>query len=457
MKDIFDQTPQHDPRAERGLCACCVLDISTVGEVGRIITADDFHLGDCRDIWKVMSEAYEVGESIDVILLRSRLKANGSGVDDATLYEIASSEIVPYMAGKYAEIIADKAARRRLAAGAADVMRMSFDKTTPVADVLGACERLATDDDRDTGGSIDNATGLQATIAEIDSATGSAIPTGFSGIDAAYGGFFPGELVILAGKPSSGKSAAALQICEHVAKTEPVLLTSLEMDCSEVHRRRLARWSGVDLATLRRGALSAEQRQAVGDAAERLKSARLHILDAANCGLPEIAREARRIKHRENLGLIVVDYLQLLRADAGDSKSNRERQVAGLTRGLKCLARDLGIPVVVLSQLNRLTGDDEPRLSNLRESGAIEQDADIVAFVHRVAFQDTEKTKLIVAKHRNGRPQSFPLTFDGPRFQFVESEWGGGIETDMSDYTGFPASDPDGFGPVSFMDKTAVD
>jgi len=457
MTNIFDRTPPHDAKAERGLCACANVRMSIVGDVGRIVTADDFYLSSCRAVWTAYTEAFEAGETVDAILLQAKLKANGEDVDEATLYEILGCEITPIMAGRYAEIIADNAVRRRLAAGAADVMRMSFDTTTPVADVLGACERLATDDDRDTGGSIDNATGLQATIAEIDSATGSAIPTGFSGIDAAYGGFFPGELVILAGKPSSGKSAAALQICEHVAKTEPVLLTSLEMDCSEVHRRRLARWSGVDLATLRRGALSAEQRQAVGDAAERLKSARLHILDAANCGLPEIAREARRIKHRENLGLIVVDYLQLLRADAGDSKSNRERQVAGLTRGLKCLARDLGIPVVVLSQLNRLTGDDEPRLPNLRESGAIEQDADVVMFVHRENYKDSEKTKLIVAKHRNGRPQSFPLTWDGPRFQFVESEWGGGADTDMGDYTGFPASDPDGFGPTSCADATSLD
>jgi replicative DNA helicase len=435
--NILDQVPPHDPRAERGLCACAIIKPDIIGDIGRIVRADNFHLEACRAVWAVVAEAFEQGKRIDAVLLRSRLKANGSEVDDEMLAKIIGSEVTPVMAGKYAEIIAEKAARRRLALAASAAVCSAYDDTTPLNEVLAAVERLLSEEARPEAGTIDNRAGLMTAIEEIDSATGSAIPTGFSGLDAAYGGLFPGELLILAGRTGSGKSAFALQVAEHVARKKPILYCSLEMGATEIHRRRIARMSGVSLRALRSGDLTEGDRRRIIDSTLSLEAVGLHVLDAANCGLTEISRESRRLKHREGLGLIVVDYLQLLRSDAGDSRANRERQIAGLTRGLKCLARDLEVPVLCLCQLNRKADDaDEPRLSHLRESGAIEQDADAVLFVDRTEDHDGDATRLIVAKHRNGRPQAFPLIWDGPRMTFSEPDTGGKIEADDHDFAG---------------------
>ena len=360
------------------------------------------------------------------------------------------------MAGRYAEIVADRAARRRLAAGAMDAAGSAYDESKPLSEALAVLERLSSDEDPPISGAVDSKAGLEATLQEINSATGSAIATGFDCFDTSYGGLFGGELAILAAKTGGGKSAFSMQICESIARSRPVLIASLEMGSNEIHRRRLARHTGIELKKMRNGDLTDDERRILDVAVSDLETSRLHILDAANCGLPEIARESRRLKHREGgLGLIAVDYLQLLRSDADDSKSNRERQVAGLTRGLKCLARDLKVPVLCLCQLNRKADDaDEPRPSHLRESGAIEQDADVVMFVHRENYQETEKTKLIVAKHRNGQSQSFPMRWDGPRFQFLESKWGGGQPFEADDFS-FPASD--NWSGTNFMDATSCE
>jgi len=419
--NILDQVPPHDPRAECGLCACAIIKPDVINDAARIVSLKDFHIGDYRAVWAVVVDAFERGESIDAILLQAKLNANGSPVDQTKLAEIIASEITPFMAGSYADIITEKAARRRLTDGAMETARLAYAVETPMSEVLTTAERLFSKELTSNGGTIDNITGLRATIEEIDSATGSAISTGFSGLDLCYGGFFRGELLILAGRTGSGKSAAALQFAEHVARNTPILYCSLEMGATEIHRRRIARQSGVDMKRLRNGALTESERKRIIDGIQSLEQPALNVLDAANCGLQEIARESRSLKHREGLGLIVVDYLQLLRSDVGDSRANRERQIAGLTRGLKCLARDLEVPVLCLCQLNRKADEaDEPRLSHLRESGAIEQDADAVIFVDRTKDHDGESSRLIVAKHRNGQPQSFPLQWDGPTMTFSE-------------------------------------
>ena len=262
-----------------------------------------------------------------------------------------------------------------------------------------------------------------------------AIMTGLLGFDAEYGGLKPGQLIILAGTTSVGKSALGLQIAEHIATGQNVIIFSLEMSVEEVTERRIKR---------------------AGESAEKIKESNLYVSDSAVSSVEEIYREARILKQREGLGLIVVDYLQLMRCDAIDSSASQECRRDGLTRGLKCLARDLEVPILVVSQLHREAIEaNDHMLDHFWESRAIRRDADVVMFIHRRTDSEDDMCNLIIAKHQSGRLQSFGMKFDAPRHEFTETDWGTGQDFEVNDFTNFPASD--GVGPMSYADATSCD
>jgi replicative DNA helicase len=258
-------------------------------------------------------------------------------------------------------------------------------------------------------------------------------PSGFKDIDDVTGGFQAGNLIVLAARPSMGKSALVTNIAENAAVDygKPVALFSLEMSETELAQRFIASQAKLDGDALRKGRVSASRWPAVIKATEKLARAPLYVDDSSDIGILEIRAKARRLHAREPLGLLIVDYLQLMRAEG--TTDNRVEQIAQMSRGLKVLARELHIPVIAVSQLSRAVeqrpGEKRPVLSDLRESGSIEQDSDVVMFIYRDEYYNRESERpgeadIIIAKHRNGPLRDIALTFlhRHPKFMSMASE-----------------------------------
>lgn len=412
----------HSYEAERGLIASVLIDPAQLHGIG-VLRADDFHGAANRVLFGAIHAMHAERRPIDVPILLDRLRSAGELErigGEAYLAEVIACEAIPAHASSYAETIRAKAERRRLIHAGLDAARIAGDETRDVSEAYRSMESAM-----GAGANrlrlVSNADGLASAVLSLDADDAPSVPTGFDGYDAAYGGLFAGELVILAGRTGGGKTAFALQLSEHIARSSSVLYASLEMSAEELHRRRIARESGIGLQALRTRCVSDDERDRLPTATASIGQASLWVLDDADVGMAEVTAAARKLRHDDGLGLIVIDYLQLLRPD--DSRVMRERQVAAMTRALKCLARELRVPVVALSQLSRLADSAEvPRLSHLRESGAIEQDADVVLFVHRCPEVDPRDAQLIVGKHRHGQTRTFPLEWDGPSVSFIEAE-----------------------------------
>jgi replicative DNA helicase len=246
-------------------------------------------------------------------------------------------------------------------------------------------------------------------------------PTGFRGVDRLLGGLRPGQLILVASRPSVGKTALAAQVARNVAKQAPVALFSLEMSAEEIAVRLLCADAEVDFARMRGGQQTTEDWSRLIGAAESLMELPLQVFDRASVKLPDVRALARRVK---GLGLIVVDYLQLLRSDAR-WRGSRQEEVAEMSRGLKLLAKELGVPVVACCQLNRdpeRRQDKRPQLSDLRESGSLEQDSDAVLLLHRGA-DDPSHAEIIVAKQRNGPTGTTRVSFDRAHARFRDVSW----------------------------------
>jgi replicative DNA helicase len=424
--EILDRLPPQNLDAEKGVLGSLLLDPQICDEVALILRADDFYADANQRLYRNLLVMHEQGKRIDITLLVDRLKQEGEyeAIGGAAyLAEVAQS--VPYAANAvyYAEIVRNKATLRELIHASTAILRDAWDPTYDPKELLSHAEEriFAVHDHR----SSDRVTHIQNLLIEafdrIDArlarGEGDATPTHFRDLDQLTGGLHPGEFVVLAARPSMGKTALATNIAENVAilSRVPVLFVSLEMARLELAQRLLCSQGSIDGSKFRSGFISADEREKLLEASGKLSQSPLFIDDTPSRTVTEIAACARRLKRKENLGLVVIDYLQLVQPD--DPRDPRQEQVAKMARRLKALSRELMVPIIVLAQLNRqveATGKEEhrPRLSHLRESGAIEQDADVVMFVHREEYYHTkEKAEelgivgqgvLILAKQRNG-------------------------------------------------------
>jgi replicative DNA helicase len=303
-----------------------------------------------------------------------------------------------------------------------EILRDAYDPTHDSRELLGRAEDriFAIHDQKGTGELKSMNEVLHETFDQIDKwmleGRSTGIPSGFTDIDDLTGGLHPSELLILAARPSMGKTSLAMNFAErvtlHPQNPRPVLFVSLEMARMELAQRMLCSYGKIDGRKFRKGMISPAERDQLVEASNDLSKAALFIDDSPSRTITEIAATARRLKRRENLGLLIIDYLQLIEPD--NSKDPRQEQVAKIARRLKGLARELSVPVLCLAQLNRqveASRDNKPQLSHLRESGAIEQDADVVMFVHREEYymsneEDRERVRgeadLLVRKQRNG-------------------------------------------------------
>lgn len=441
VQPLLDRTPPCDISAEVAVLGSILLMPDVCDDLVLILKSDDFYDDANRKLYEHITQMIDLNQKIDVTLLVNRLKTN----DDyeavggsAYLAKLANGVPNAAHAVYYAEIVRSKATLRKLIEAGTTILRDAYDEARDPQELLSQAEqRVFQIQDERSSQSADSINDLlKQAMERIDArmkgthAVGG-VDTHFGEYDNLSGGLHDGELVILAARPSMGKTALALNIAENVALLGrvPVLFVSLEMSGMELADRLLCSVARVNGHRLRNGTISQDDRKRLVEKAIEISNAPLYVDDSPSRTVSEVAAVARRVKQREkNLGLIVVDYLQLIEPD--NSKDPRQEQVAKIARRLKGLAREQKVPVLCLAQLNRQAEDSKdhlPRLSHLRESGAIEQDADVVMFVHREEYfhrgdeaaQYQGQAKLIIAKQRNGPVGEVDLTWekDFTRFQ----------------------------------------
>jgi replicative DNA helicase len=442
--ELLDRQPPRSVEAERAVLGSLLLLPEVCDEVALIIRPDDFYDDAHARIFRQILSMHEGGRPVELTLLVQHLKDAGEYEvvgGAAYLLELTQEVATAAHAEHYARIVRDKAVLRSLIHAGTDIIQEASDPTVDAREMLSRAEeqvfRILDSKGDNQVTSIREV--LHESLARIDSRMQhqhayGGIETGFIDYDDLTGGLHSSELVILAARPSMGKTALALNIIEHVTMEErgpqkPVLFVSLEMSALELGDRLLCSRARVNSHRLRNGQISGEESRKLVQTASDVSRAPLFIDDSPSRNMTEIAATARRLKRRENLALLVVDYLQLIEAD--NSRDPRQEQVARIARRLKGLARELSIPILCLAQLNRqveATRDNKPQLSHLRESGAIEQDADVVMFVHREEYyqtndEDRERVKgqadLLIKKQRNGPTGDVKLTWlhDYTRFE----------------------------------------
>ncbi len=423
---LMERLPPQNLEAERAVLASLLLDSRMCDDVLLILKPEDFYLESHQKLFRHMVALHEAGQVIDATVLVDRLKKAGDyeAVGGAVyLGKIVEAVAVPSHATYYARIVRDKSTLRQLIHATATIMRDAYDEIEEPERLLSRAEEqvFAIRDRRSNDQVFPIHDVLVEAFAQIDrrlaEGTPGGLATGFRDLDDLTGGLHESELIILAARPSMGKTALATNIAEHVTLElqVPCLFVSLEMARRELAQRMLCSLGKIDGKKFRSGFISSAEREKLVKASNALGQAPLFIDDTPSRTVSEIAACARRLKRKTGLGLVIIDYLQLIEPD--NPQDPRQEQVARLTRRLKAMARELKIPVLCLAQLNRQVEQGReghrPRLSHLRESGAIEQDADVVMFVHREEYychsrEEAEEkgvagiAEIIVAKQRNG-------------------------------------------------------
>lgn len=424
-----ERLPPQSREAERAVLGSILRDNTVIGDVVQIIRTDNFYSDAHQKIYQAMITLYEKGHPVDLMLLADNLKELKQ-IEDIGGYgylaELWDATATAANAVFYARIIRDKAVVRHLIHAGTEILRDAYDQSMPADELLEGSERKILDVAQ--MGIIGETYTLKQAISEAydridtrvqsDASSISGLSTGYHDLDEKTAGLQNSELVVIAARPSHGKTAFALNVARHIAleENQPVFFVSLEQSRTELAERLLCCQAKVDGHKLRTGHINPDDMQRIIEAAGELRRARMFIDDTASQGMLRIAANARRLKLREGIRCVIIDYLQLIEPD--NRRDNRQEQVAGISRRLKFLARDLKIPVVALAQVNRGSedrSDHTPRLSDLRESGAIEQDADTCMLLHRPEMYEPGQHEGImevhIAKQRNGPTGQITLTY----------------------------------------------
>ena len=422
----------HDIEAERSLLGSMLISGDTCHEILSLATKDDFYLDSHRILFEAMLAVDGQGNPVDVTTLTSylmdkKLLDKIGGVD----YLLQLSESVPTTAHSqyYLKILNEKSLLRKLIKESTDIIESAYNDIDNINDYIGNVEKnfLNVTRDRNAGefksvkSVIQNVTDRLIMLQKADGRI-SGVKTGYYDLDKLTSGFQKGDLIILAARPSVGKTAFALNIAYNVSlkSDDAVAVFSLEMPAEQLIQRIICAAGSLNAESLRSGSILKEANERYYAAAEKVGKCNLYIDDTPGIRVGEIAAKCRRLKRDHGLKMIVIDYLQLISGSA-NSRESRQQEVSDISRQLKMIARELEVPVLALSQLSRSVekrDNKRPVLSDLRESGAIEQDADIVAFIHREDYQDPKKeaetqgaTDIIIAKHRNGALADIRLVF----------------------------------------------
>lgn len=422
---------------EASLLGAIIIDPDAIVKVADIVRPIDFYDERHRLIYEGTLRLYEQQSPIDVLTLSEDLKAEGVLKEvggGAYLTQLTNTVPTSTNAEQYASIVATKSIRRRLISASNEIAQIGHDEKRTIAELVEEAEaKLFEVSQRHVGNDIIS---MEAILADSfdrldglhkDKGTIRGVPTGYKDMDAKLAGFQKSDLIILAARPSMGKTAMALNLAQNIAvKSEkPVLLFSLEMSKEQLVDRMLASEAGVNSWNLRTGNLSDSDFEKIGHAMGTLSEAQIFIDDSPGITVSDLRTKARREAHKRELGLIIVDYLQLM---SGGSKfrgdGNRVQEISEISRGLKGVARELNVPVIALSQLSRSVESRSPQipqLSDLRESGSIEQDADVVLFLYRDDYYNPDTSEkpnildIFISKHRNGPTGKIEIYFDRER------------------------------------------
>jgi replicative DNA helicase len=430
--------PPQNIDAEKSLLGAVLIDEETLADITEHVTLRDFYEKRHSMIYDAMMRLYEKRKPVDLLTLTDELKRKKELEEvggSAYLTELTNYVPTSAHAESYAEIVAQKAVRRRLIKASGEISEMGFNEDSTTQELLqqAEAELFAVSDQSLKQDLVSIETILTDSfdrMEELHRNKGQlrGIRTGYRDLDNMTAGLQRSDLIILAARPAMGKTTLVTNLAYNVATIakQPVLFFSLEMSKEQLVDRMLADASGVDAWNIRTGNLSEDDFSKLSDAMGEMAEAPIYIDDTPGVSVLEMRTKARRAAHEQPLGLIIIDYLQLMQG-SGRDKGNRVQEVSEISRGLKLLARELNVPVIALSQLSRSVESRTPQipqLSDLRESGSIEQDADIVMFIYREAYYnpDTDReniTDLIISKHRNGPTGKVELYFHPERLRFM--------------------------------------
>jgi replicative DNA helicase len=436
--DEFERTPPHDLAAEQCVLGGMMLSKDAISDVLDVIKPHDYYRPAHQIVHDVILDLYGRGEPADAVTVAAELTRNGdiARVGGAPyLHTLIASVPTAANAGYYARIVRERAILRRLIEVGTRIVQLGYagdgDADELVdraeAEIYGVTDRRVSED------YLPLAEIMPGALDEIEAigsrgGTLAGVPTGFGDLDALTNGLHPGQMVVIAARPAMGKSALALDIARAASVKSGLtcVLFSLEMSRNEITMRLLSAEARVPLHAMRTGQLGEDDWTRLARRMSEVVDAPLFIDDSPNMSMVEIRSKCRRLKQRHDLKLVIVDYLQLM--SSPKRVENRQQEVSELSRSLKLLAKELQVPVVALAQLNRgpeLRSDKRPLLADLRESGSIEQDSDVVILLHREDAYEPESPRageadLIVAKHRNGPTATVTVAFQGHYSRFVD-------------------------------------
>lgn len=437
MDTVIERVPPYNLEAEQALLGSMMLDLEAVNIASEILQPEDFYRESHRVIFLALLDLEVRGEPIDMITLTEELRQqNNLEKVGGVSYVATLANIVPSAANAryYANIIEEKAILRRLIQFANNIASRCYEDSEETHELLDSAERaiLEIAGNRSTGGLVPVKEVIGDTLEKIEYLAGkkgsiTGVPSFFTDLDNMTSGWQPSDLIIVAARPSMGKTSLCLNIAQNAAIRGkiPVAIFSLEMSKEQLVQRLMSSEAMIDQHKLRTGRLLDEEWVRLTRAVQPLSTAKLFIDDTPAISILELRARARRLKAEKGLGLIVIDYLQLMQV--GGRIESRQQEISEISRSLKALARELNVPVIALSQLSRAveqTAEKKPSLSHLRESGALEQDADLVMFIYRDDYYNPESEKpgiaeLIIAKHRNGPTGSVELGFIKEFTKFV--------------------------------------
>ncbi|WP_137844436.1 replicative DNA helicase [Microbacterium sp. 2FI] len=433
----YERTPPHDILAEQSALGGMLLSKDAVADVIESLRGSDFYIPKHELIFEAILTLYSHGEPTDVVAVTDELIKSGElqragGAD----YLHTLTSIVPTAAnaGYYASIVSERALLRRLVEAGTRIVQMGYAGQGDAVDLVNnaQAEIYSVTGAETAEDYVPLTQAVDAAVDEIEAARGrdgqmTGIPTGFQQFDELTNGLHGGQMIVIAARPAMGKSTLALDFARSAAikHNMPTIFFSLEMGRSEIAMRLMSAEGSVPLQNMRKGTLDSRDWTTIASTRGRINDAPLYIDDSPNMTLVEIRAKCRRLKQRVGLKMVIIDYLQLM--TSGKKVESRQQEVSEFSRALKLLAKELQVPVVALSQLNRgaeQRTDKRPQVSDLRESGSIEQDADMVVLLHRDSVYDREtrpgEADLIVAKHRNGPTATLEIAFQGHFSRFAD-------------------------------------
>ncbi len=439
--DVMGRELPYSREAEQAVIGSALTNSKSVGEAIEVVKPDDFYFAQHKIIFGAIADLFNENTAIDFITVSNKLGQSdlleaAGGME--YLRTIASAVPTTRHVTYYSQIVKEKAILRRLIEGAGEISNLAYDGDDRTERILEKAEQIIFDVASARGQSdivpvSDILLGSYQKLVENSMNQGAltGLATGYDELNKRTGGLHGGELILIAGRPGMGKSTLAVNIAEHVSINEKktVAIFNLEMPREQIVNRIICSQAYVNVGKIRNGELNGDDWVKIGGVVDKVAMAPMYIDDTASVTVSQIRAKCRRLKQTKQLALIVIDYLQLMQASGRND--NRQQEISEISRSLKILAKELDVPIIALSQLSRATegrSDKRPMLSDLRESGAIEQDADLVIFIYRDDYynENSEEKGIAecnIAKHRNGETGTFKLGFKGEYAKFQNIEY----------------------------------